>query len=84
MRRGRGSKWGHGRGRGREVAVDEAELDLAEEHRATRAWRSDRSKSFVCRGWGGQEGTNAMSHGCLVEEAIPTAVTTAPQIFHHR
>jgi hypothetical protein len=29
--------------------VEEAELDLAEEPRATVAWRSERSESFACR-----------------------------------
>jgi hypothetical protein len=31
--------------------VEEAELELAEESRAMRAWSCDRSESFVCRGW---------------------------------
>jgi hypothetical protein len=31
----------------REVEVEEAELDLAKEPRATGAWRSDKSESFA-------------------------------------
>jgi hypothetical protein len=45
---GRGSEWGCDRGRGREVAVEEAEVDLLEEPRVTGAYRSERSESFVC------------------------------------
>jgi hypothetical protein len=45
---GRGSEWGCDQGRGREVVVEEAEVDLLEEPRVTGAYRSERSKSFVC------------------------------------
>lgn len=75
---GEGKRVGRGQGRDMEVAVEEVELDLIEEPRATGAWRSDRSDSFAYRGWGGRGTPTPCPMGFLIEEATPTAVIAAP------
>jgi hypothetical protein len=59
--------------------MEEAELDLAEEPTMTRTWRSDRSESFACLGWGRLEEPTPCPMGASLRRQHPPLSPQCPR-----